>query len=108
MKASYWQRGETLDYKNKTASIIEANTVISLGSRIGVVGAHIKPGEVGSLHVTGVFEMDKVASEEISMGTQVYFNGTAITATASGNTSAGYAAADAAVSDAIILVKLLG
>ena len=34
-KASYWQRGETLDYKNTGSSTIEANTVVELtGSRI--------------------------------------------------------------------------
>jgi len=33
-KAAYWQRGETLDYKNNTDTKIEANTVISFGSYI--------------------------------------------------------------------------
>lgn len=38
MKAAYWQRGEALDYKNTGTEKIEANTVIVLGSRIGVAG----------------------------------------------------------------------
>lgn len=109
MKATYWQRGETLDYTNTTGSIIEANTIIEIGtSRIGVAGTQINPNETGSLHVTGVFEIDKVAAEAITMGTAVYFTGTAITATALDNTPAGYAAADAVADDATILVKLLG
>jgi len=107
-KAAYWQRGETLDYRNNTASIIEANTVIKIGTRIGVAGTQINPSEVGSLHVTGVFEMDKAAAEAITMGTVVYFTGTVITATATNNTQTGYAAADAVAADATILVKLLG
>ena len=35
-KAAYWQRGEAIDFKNETGSKIEANTVITLGSRIGI------------------------------------------------------------------------
>lgn len=49
-KAEYWQRGETLDYKNTGTATIEANTVVIFGSRIGVAGTDIMPGEVGSLH----------------------------------------------------------
>lgn len=107
-KATYWQRGETLDYKNGTASIIEANTIIAIGTRIGVAGTQINPNETGSLHVSGVFEIDKKGSEAIALGALVYFDGTAITATASGNTPAGYAAAAAVAADTTILVKLLG
>ena len=35
-KASYWQRGETLDYKNTGSSTIEANTVVELTGRVGI------------------------------------------------------------------------
>jgi predicted RecA/RadA family phage recombinase len=108
MKATYWQRGETLEYVNNTASVIEANTIITLVSRIGVAGTDIAVGATGTVHVAGVFEVDKAASEAIPMGTLVYFNGSAITATATSNTPAGYAANEAVAADAKILVKLLG
>ena len=36
-KAAYWQRGESLDYLNKTNAVIEANTIIALGTRIGII-----------------------------------------------------------------------
>ena len=110
-KAAYWQRGETLDYKNNTDTKIEANTVISFGSHIGVAGTDILPGEVGTLHVTGVFEMPKTATTAIEMGTEVYFDGTGtgITDTKGDDTPlAGYAAQAAAASDTVILVKLGG
>lgn len=108
-KAAYWQRGETLDYKNNTDTKIEANTVISFGSHIGVAGTDILPGELGSLVVTGVFEIDKTATGAIEMGTEVYFDGEGITATG-GDSSipAGYAAQAAAAADTVILVKLVG
>ncbi len=108
-KAAYWQRGEALDYKNDTDTKIEANTVISFGSRIGVAGTDILPGEVGSLHVTGVFEIPKTASGAIEMGTDVYFDGNGITDTEGEGTSmVGYAAQAAAAADTVILVKLNG
>lgn len=107
-KASYWQRGESLDYKNGTDAIIEANSIVSLGTRIGVIGTTINPGETGSLHVCGVYEIPKAADTEITLGAAVYFDGTVITTTADGNTPAGYAVAAAAAADTAVLVKLLG
>lgn len=115
-KATYWQRGETLDYKNSTGAKIEANTVISFGEHIGIAGTDIIPGEVGTLHVTGVFEMPKTAATAIEMGTAVYFDGTGITTAANDGATtnpaayplAGYAAQAAAAGDTDIFVKLTG
>ena len=50
-KAKFWQNGGHLDYLNSTGADIEANTVIALGSRIGVAGANIPDGETGALIV---------------------------------------------------------
>lgn len=63
MKATYWQRGENLDYTPEKA--VENGEVVSLGTRIGVAGGDIKAGELGHLHVVGVFEMPKAASTAI-------------------------------------------
>lgn len=63
-KASYWQRGETLDYKNTGSSTIEANTVVELTGRVGIAGTDIAPGAEGDLHVCGVFEFDKTGTNE--------------------------------------------
>ena len=67
-KASYWQRGESLDYKNATETTIEANTVVKLAERIGIAGTDILPGTVGDLHMSGVFEFDKTSENAIPMG----------------------------------------
>lgn len=116
-KAAYWQRGESLDYKNTGVTAIEANTIVALTGRIGVVGTTINPGEVGSLHVTGVYEIAKTGASAIAMGQAVYFDGTGITDAADNGqtggdkvdyTVAGYAAQDAAAADTTILVKLQG
>ena len=108
MKATYYQRGETLDYT--ATKKLEAGDVVSLGSRIGVAAANIGAGEQGAVHVVGVFAMAKANTEEIKLGAAVYYDAAAeaITTTADGNTPAGYAAADAATTATSVLVKLLG
>jgi len=108
MKATYYQRGETLDY-TPTESV-EAGAVVPIGTRIGVAAEAIPAGQLGHLHVVGVFAMTKANTEEIKQGAAVYYDAAAeaITATADGNTPAGYAAADAATTATSVLVKLLG
>lgn len=106
-KATYWQRGESLDYTNNGTAVIEANTIISLGTRIGVAGTDINPGEKGSVHVTGVWEIAKTGTAAIELGAAVYFDGTGITNDDS-KTPVGYAVAAAGADDAVILVKLQG
>lgn len=106
-KATFWQRGETLDFTNSTNATIEANTIMAVGDIVGVAGTDIEPGETGSLHIAGVFKMPKAtASEVVAMGKKVYFSTTGITATETNNTYAGVAAADSSATDADILVRL--
>ena len=116
-KAVYWQRGESLDFVNETTVIIEANTIIPLEGRIGIAGTSVNPGEKGSRHVTGVYEMEKTGTSEIKMGASVFFDGTGITDAADNgktgeekesHTPAGYAAQTAGAEEKVILVKLQG
>lgn len=107
--ANFFQRGEALDYTNGTGSAIDAGTVIVLGTKakIGIAGCDIPAGETGSVHVEGVFEFPEKSGESaIAMGDPVYWDGSAITATSTSNTPAGYAAAPAAASATKILVKI--
>lgn len=83
MKASYYQKGETLDYINSTKEKIEAGTVLTLGNRIGIAGMDIGVGELGSVHVSGVYEFDKKDDDELEVGTVVYLTADGITAAAS-------------------------
>lgn len=126
MKAVYFQRGETLDHF--PAENVENGAVVDLGTRIGVAAAPILAGEQGAVHVVGVFAMTKADGEAITQGAAVYYDAEAdtitttaeVTVTVKGegeqpdttttveNTPAGYAAASAAATDAIVLVKLLG
>lgn len=108
MKATYWQKGEALDYKNTTTETIPENTVVAINTRVGVTGTAIAPGETGSLYVCGVFELPKADTTEITMGMLVYSDGDGITATAGDNVPAGYAAQNTAAEAKTVLVKLLG
>lgn len=116
-KAEYWQRGEVIDFTNSTETKIDANEIVVFGKRLGVAGTPVEPGETGSLHVFGVFEMPKSSTDAIPEGTSVYFDGNGITeAQDNGKTGeekisytpAGYATEAAAAADTTIKVKLLG
>ena len=102
MKATYWQRSESLDYVNKTDKVIEANSIVDLKTRIAVTGTSINPNETGSIHVTGVYRIKKKEGEAITFAANVYFNDT------DGITPAGCAAEDATAEAEYILVRLLG
>ena len=111
--AQYLQRGEALDYKNSTTKVIPAGAIITIGSRLGVTGTEIAPGQIGSLHMGGVWTIKKTGTAAIEMGQTVYFDGTGITDTKGGfgdsaPVEAGYAAAPASAEDSTILVKLRG
>lgn len=140
MKATYLQRGEALDFVNKTESTIPAFTILVVGDMVGIAGTDIEPGATGVIYVCGVFEMPKSTHAAISMGTKVYFDGTGVTTDATAtseietteaepgseepsaeepnaeesetvtvnNTFLGYAAADAAATDSVVIVKLIG
>lgn len=108
MKAIYYQRGETLDYT--PAENLEAGDVVSLGSRIGIAAETTLAGMLGHLHVVGVFQMPKAAGEAFHMGDAIGYNAEedVMTAASDETIPAGYAIADAAAEDAMILVKLSG
>ena len=107
MKAEYLQRGEALDYTNATENTIPAGSIVTIGTKLGVAGCDILPGQTGSLHVCGVFKVDKTGTAAVAMGTTVYFDGKTSTEKVT-YPAAGYAAAPAAAGDDTILVQLNG
>lgn len=109
-KAEYWQRGETLDFVNSTGKVIEANTIIVLGQRMGVAGTEIPAGEKGTVHVEGIYSFPKAKSTAITAGALVYWDkeNNCLTTTSTSNILAGYAAEAAGENDATVLVKING
>lgn len=107
MKATYWQKGESKDYKNSGSTLIEAGTVIALKNRIAVAGTNIKPSELGAIHMVGVFEMAKKTGEAIADGELVYFDSSEmVITTTESDIIAGYAFQSKVTSDTTILVKI--
>lgn len=106
MKAKYCHKGESLDFENKTEVKIEAGDVLTIGSRIGVAGTNIAPGELGSVHVSGVYEFIKKDKTALAAGTAVYLSADGITTTKTDNTPAGYVAADSSTEDVSVWVKI--
>ena len=110
MKANYWQKGVSIDYKNTTDAKIEAESVVDLGTRIAIAGTDILPGETGSLITEGVFIFKKTtASAVIALGAAVYYDGTGITTSASGesaNTPVGWAVKASSATETDVYVKL--
>ena len=108
--ATYWQRGETLDYVNGTGTLIPAGTVLAVGSKhIGVAGTDIPDGETGSVHVVGVFEIPKKYGTALAFGDPVKFDDTnGIDKDADGTATIGYAARKAEADELTAFVKLQG
>ena len=106
--ATYLQRGESLDYTNAGEATIPAGSVISLTTRIGVAGTDIPVGAVGSVHVIGVFSMEKTESQDIKMGDALYFDAETgkITNVGEGKVPAGYAAAPSGTTEKTVLVNI--
>lgn len=104
-KAAFWQRGETIDYRNGTTEVVEANTVMTFGKRVAVAGMTISPGEMGSLHVTGIYRFEK-AEGEITEGTEVYLSADGKISTTASDVKAGFAVEAAAAADTSVLVKI--
>jgi predicted RecA/RadA family phage recombinase len=114
MKASFWQRGEKIDFENTTSKLIEGGTVLSIGERIAIAGGNIPAGEVGSAVTEGVFICEKTnASDVIERGTDVFFDGTGIVASSEEKededktlTPAGWAIETSSTDDTTVKVKI--
>lgn len=57
--ATYWQRGESLDYTNTTSSPLAAGSIVKLQSCIGIVEETIAPNATGAIAVEGVSKLRK-------------------------------------------------
>lgn len=107
MKAEYYQKGITIDYKNTSGATIAANTVVALGTtRCGVAGTDIPNNSVGSVFVEGVWIVPSTGT--IALGAAVYYDTSAekATATATSNVPLGWAVA--AAENDTVKIKLLG
>lgn len=107
MRAEFYQKGISIDYKNTSGATIAANTVVALGTtRCGVAGTDIPNNSVGSVFVDGVWIVPSTGT--IALGAAVYYDASAekATATATSNVPLGWAVA--AAENDTVKIKLLG
>lgn len=106
--ATYWQKGETLDYLATKDQ--KAGDIVTLGgAAVGVIAEDVQAGQLGHIHVEGVYRMPKIAAQ-LALGSQVYYSAAdeAVTGSSTGNVPAGYTVEAAAAADSTVLVKLNG
>lgn len=90
MKASYVQRGETIDYKNTTVAVIAANDIVAMTSRIAVAATEIQIGAVGTVNVVGVYDIPAASGVAFTVGQSVYYKDGVIVADSAGAIPAGF------------------
>lgn len=106
MKARYIQRGDFIDYTS--TSDIAAGDIVKVGSLVGVAKLDIKAGELGTIALVGVYEVEGNGTS-VEAGAVVSVDPTTGKMCADGASGAvkfGHAVQSAAASDATILVRL--
>lgn len=106
MKASYVQRGETIDFKNATEAAIAANDVVSLTNRIGIAATDIPIGAIGTVHVVGVYDLPAETANAFTPGQTVYLSSSTIVQDSTGGVVAGYVVEAKATNGAVARVKI--
>ena len=106
--ATYWERGESIDYLNTGTDLIKFGDVVELGTgHVGVAGCDIGVGETGSLHVIGAYWLPS-GGAAFAVGDEAFWDAAAGQVVASGTTSAGWVIKAATASDITVLVKIGG
>lgn len=72
MKARYIQRGDSIDFVPSTD--LNAGEIVHLGNLIGITKIPIKAGTLGTLAVTGVFDVVKPRDLVFASGNNVYWD----------------------------------
>ena len=89
---------------------VTSGEMVIVGSLFGIVSTDALTGERVTLSATGVFEMAKVAANDITLGAVVYYDDSSdlVTTTATGNTKIGVAVEDAGNGVGTVRVRLNG
>ncbi len=85
------QEGRVIDWTNGTGSDVSVNSMVDLTSRVGVAMSDIANGDTGAVKLVGVFEETAATADAIAVGDLLYWDGSALTKTATDNTPAGMA-----------------
>ena len=104
MQARYIQRGESVDLR--PAREIAAGEIVIQNGLVGVAKIPIAAGELGSIALSGVFDVVKTAHCAFSTGSAVYWDAARQSAVTSGDVLLGLAAESAKLTDSRVRVIL--
>lgn len=106
MKASYVQRGETIDFKNSTGAAIVANDVVMLTNRIGIAATEIPIGAIGTVNVVGVYDLPAETVNAFTPGQTVYLSDSTVVKDSTSGVVAGYVVEAKVANGAVARVKI--
>lgn len=106
MKAVFYSKGESVDYR--PASAVAAGDVVVQGGLVGIARLDIPAGALGSLAICGLFKVAKATSTVFAAGAPIYWdatNGVAVTSSADA-IAMGVAVAAAGSTEDTVIVAL--
>ncbi len=104
---NFVQPGDVITFPAAPAGGVRSGDGVLVGSAFGVAAYDAAEGQPFEGAVVGVYRLPK-AGGAIPFGAALYWNGTALTTTATGNTMVGWAAAPAAADEATVACRLDG
>ncbi len=104
MQARYIQRGESIDFVPERD--IAAGEIVIRNGLIGVARIPVKKGTLGSLALSGVFDVTKPVRCAFSVGAAVYWDTVRQSAVTSGELLLGLAAESSKLNDSHVRVIL--
>lgn len=107
MAKNYVQEGDVIDYTTG-ADAVASGAVVVMGKRVGIALANIPPFSTGSVSVTGVWNQNKLASDVVALGDELYWDDVndRLTKTAGSNVPAGFAFTSAGAGATAVNVKI--
>ena len=108
MAHKYRQSGKKVDFTNTTGSAITDGDLVVLAEQAGIAIESIATSAIGTIQISGVFQVVKDAGEAWTQGQKVYYNSTDKfkVAIALGDSFVGYAAVASASASVIGQVRL--
>ncbi|HIH2384364.1 TPA: DUF2190 family protein [Klebsiella aerogenes] len=106
MAKNYVQEGKTIPVENAGQEIIPSGAPVVIGQMIAVAITDIPGGDTGDGLTEGVFQLPKLAADEISAGEKVYIKAGKVQLEATDAVLAGVAWENAAANSTVIDVKI--
>ncbi|MFC5551762.1 DUF2190 family protein [Massilia aerilata] len=108
MARNYVQEGDVLDYTAGGVAVL-SGAMVAMGKRVGIALGDIPALTTGSVAVTGVWTVNKLATDVVAQGDVLYWDADdfRLTTTATApNVVAGYATAPAGAGAATVRIKI--